>query len=107
MRFTTVELSEIETRILNAGNLALEIEKRLYQRLSDEILDTGRPLNQAAARLAELDLTTAFARRSGAWAKTGAARRSTTSAPSTFRAAAIPVVEHALRQQSGDCLHRQ
>ena len=31
VRFTTVPLSEIETRILNAGNHALEIEKRLYR----------------------------------------------------------------------------
>ena len=30
VRFTTVELSELETRILNAGNRALEIEKRLF-----------------------------------------------------------------------------
>ncbi len=31
VRFTTVPLSEIETRILNAGGHALEIEKRLYR----------------------------------------------------------------------------
>ena len=38
VRFTTVPLSEMETKILNAGGRALEIEKRLYSRLSDAIL---------------------------------------------------------------------
>ncbi|MEE2818965.1 MAG: DNA mismatch repair protein MutS, partial [Pseudomonadota bacterium] len=52
VRFTTVELSEIETRILNAGNLALEIEKRLYTRLSDAILAEAGALNGAARGLA-------------------------------------------------------
>ncbi|MGR3637577.1 MAG: DNA mismatch repair protein MutS, partial [Shimia sp.] len=33
VRFTTVELSEMETKILNAGNRALEIEKGLFERL--------------------------------------------------------------------------
>ncbi len=33
VRFTTVELSEMETKILNAGNHALEIEKRHLSRL--------------------------------------------------------------------------
>ncbi|MCE8418890.1 DNA mismatch repair protein MutS, partial [Rhodovulum sulfidophilum] len=36
LRFTTVELSELETRILNAGNRALEIEKRLYDSLKTD-----------------------------------------------------------------------
>ncbi len=100
VRFTTVELSEIETRILNAGNLALEIEKRLYQKLSDEILDKAARLNQAARGLAELDLTTALAdlARGENWC------RPQVDASRTFdvQGGRHPVVEHALRQQSGD-----
>ncbi|WP_368669711.1 DNA mismatch repair protein MutS [Roseibium sp. RKSG952] len=100
VRFTTVELSEIETRILNAGNLALEIEKRLYQTLSDEILGKAARLNQAARGLAELDLTTALAdlSRGENWC------RPLVDASRAFdvQGGRHPVVEHALRQQSGD-----
>ncbi|AQS46716.1 DNA mismatch repair protein MutS [Thioclava nitratireducens] len=61
VRFTTVELSEIETRILNAGNHALEIEKRLYSGLRQAILDRAGPINEASRALAEIDLASAFA----------------------------------------------
>lgn len=61
VRFTTVELSEIETRILNAGGHALEIEKRLYTRLRDAILAQAGPLGALARALAEIDLATALA----------------------------------------------
>jgi DNA mismatch repair protein MutS len=61
VRFTTVELSEIETRILNAGGHALEIEKRLYSSLKDTILAQAGPLGALARALAEVDLATALA----------------------------------------------
>ncbi len=61
VRFTTVELSEMETRILNAGNRALEIEKRLYDSLKRAILNQAGPINEASRALAEIDLSTAFA----------------------------------------------
>jgi len=61
VRFTTVELSEIETRILNAGGHALEIEKRLYTSLRDAILAQAGPLGALARALAEVDLATALA----------------------------------------------
>ncbi|UUV07824.1 DNA mismatch repair protein MutS [Ruegeria sp. YS9] len=100
VRFTTVELSEIETRILNAGNLALEIEKRLYQRLSDEILSLAARLNQAARGLAELDMTTALAdlARGENWCRP----QVDASRAFNVQGGRHPVVEHALRQQSGD-----
>ncbi len=100
VRFTTVELSEIETRILNAGNLALEIEKRLYQRLSGEILALAARLNQAARGLAELDLTTALAdlARGENWCRP----QVDNSRAFDVKGGRHPVVEHALRQQSGD-----
>ena len=55
VRFTTVELSELETRILNSGGRALEIEKRLYQRLSSAILEMSAKISRAARALAEID----------------------------------------------------
>jgi DNA mismatch repair protein MutS len=61
LRFTTPELSEMETRILNAGGRALEIEKRLYSSLKASILDRAGELTDTARSLSELDLTTALA----------------------------------------------
>lgn len=61
VRFTTVPLSEIETRILNAGNHALEIEKRQYDSLMSAILAESGRIGAAARALAEIDLATAFA----------------------------------------------
>ncbi len=61
VRFTTVALSEMETRILNAGNRALEIEKRLYDGLKATVLAVAAPVGAAARALSEVDLTAAFA----------------------------------------------
>ena len=61
VRFTTVELSEIETKILNAGGRALEIEKRLYSNLKQAILDVAPQLSALARALAELDLSSGLA----------------------------------------------
>jgi len=97
IRFTTVELSELETRILNAGNLALEIEKRLYQGLSDAILALAPELNAAARGLAELDLATSLAdlARAEGWTRP----RIDTSRAFEIEGGRHPVVEQALRQQ--------
>ncbi len=61
VRFTTVELSDLETRILNAGNRALEIEKRLYSGLSAAVLSRSGPVGAAARALAEIDLAAGLA----------------------------------------------
>ena len=42
IRFTTVELSELETRILNARDRALEIEREIFARLTRAVLATAR-----------------------------------------------------------------
>ncbi len=100
VRFTTVELSEIETKILNAGNLALSIEKRLYSVLSDAILSQAAHLNAAARGLAELDLTASLAdlARGDSWCLP----RVDNSRAFDISGGRHPVVENALRQQSGD-----
>ena len=61
LRFTTVELSELETRILNAGGRALEIEKAVFERLRRAVLDESAALGNVARALAELDLAAALA----------------------------------------------
>ena len=61
VRFTTVELSEIETRILNAGGRALEIEKRLYSSLTQAVITTAGPLGALARALSEIDLQAGLA----------------------------------------------
>jgi len=61
VRFTTVELSALETRILNAGNHALEIEKRHYAALCDAVLARAAEIGAAARGLAEIDLAAGFA----------------------------------------------
>ena len=61
VRFTTVDLSEMETRILNAGARALEIEKRLFAALRDAILARAPALAQTARALAEIDLAAGLA----------------------------------------------
>ncbi|MCF6444613.1 DNA mismatch repair protein MutS [Nereida sp. MMG025] len=61
VRFTTVELSELETRILNANGRALEIEKRLYFSLKDACLEKSGQVLAASQALAKIDVATAFA----------------------------------------------
>ncbi|MEP3329662.1 DNA mismatch repair protein MutS [Sedimentitalea sp.] len=100
VRFTTVELSEMETKILNAGNRALEIEKRLYEGIKGSILAEAARLNSAARALAELDLATALAdlARAENWCRP----RVDTSRSFDITGGRHPVVEQALRQQGGD-----
>jgi DNA mismatch repair protein MutS len=96
VRFTTVALSEMETKILNAGNHALEIEKRLYDRLKSEILNAAPDLHRSARALAEIDLALGLAdiARSGDWT------RPIVDGSRAFEIAGgrHPVVEHALRR---------
>jgi len=61
IRFTTLPLSELETRILNSANHALEIEKRLYDSLKCAVLDRSAAIFATARALAEIDLACGFA----------------------------------------------
>lgn len=99
VRFTTVELSEMETKILNAGNHALEIEKRLYESLKRAILDQASLINQTSRALAEIDLATSLAHlaRAQDWCKP----KVDDSRAFDIVGGRHPVVEKALRDQSG------
>lgn len=61
VRFTTLALSEMETRILNAGGRALSIEKRLFETLRAEVLAQAGPVHATARALAEIDVSAALA----------------------------------------------
>jgi len=71
VRFTTMELNELETRILNAGSHAIEIEKRHYSSLREAIIAKAAALSALARALAEIDLAAALAEmaRSEAWCR--------------------------------------
>lgn len=96
VRFTTVPLSEMETKILNAGNRAIEIEKRLYDGLKVMVLDAAALISGAARALAEIDLFAAFAdlARSDDWSepKVDASRAF------SVEGGRHPVVERALKR---------
>ena len=99
VRFTTVELSELETKILNAGNHALEIEKRLYESLKGAILENSAKVAAAAKALAEFDLTTALAdlAMDERWSRPEVNE----SRDFHIEGGRHPVVEAALRKQGG------
>jgi len=99
LRFTTPDLTEMETRILNAGGHALDIEKRLYSTLKDAILDCAAQINAAARALSEVDVASALAdlARGESWTRpiVGQSRRL------LIEGGRHPVVEQALRKQGG------
>ena len=99
VRFTTLPLSEIETRILNAGNHAIEIEKRHHETLRAEVLKEAGPVGEAARALAEIDLVAALADLAAAedWAEPVVDH----SHAFEVQGGRHPVVERALRRQGG------
>jgi DNA mismatch repair protein MutS len=99
VRFTTLPLSDLETRILNAGNHALEIEKRHYSALRDAVLSASATISATARALAELDLAAAFADLAAAenWCEP----RVDDSRAFVITGGRHPVVEQALRRQNG------
>ncbi|WP_090219802.1 DNA mismatch repair protein MutS [Litoreibacter janthinus] len=61
IRFTTLELSELETKILNAGGRATEIELQIFQTICNDVLAVSADLFAAAAALAQLDVYASLA----------------------------------------------
>ena len=99
VRFTTLPLGDLETRILNAGNHALEIEKRLYDSLKGAIVAQSGPLGQVARVLAEIDLASALADLAAGegWVQP----RVDDSRAFVITGGRHPVVERALRRTGG------
>ncbi len=61
MRFTTVELGELEAKISQAGDRAVALELDVFARLVEEILQSGKAIADAARALAVIDVSTALA----------------------------------------------
>jgi DNA mismatch repair protein MutS len=99
VRFTTVELSELETKILNAGNHAVELEKQLYADLRGAILEKAGEIGATSAALAELDLAAALA--DLAQAENWVRPKVDNSRAFDIQGGRHPVVERALARQSG------
>jgi DNA mismatch repair protein MutS len=107
LRFTTPELADLETRILNAAAQALEIERRVFEALRQKVVAAAAAVATTARATAELDVAAALAdlASGGDWVRP---------VVDESRAFAIegsrhPVVEAALRRQgepfvANDCL---
>jgi len=63
MRFTTTELTELESKISSAAERALALELRLFDDLVGDVLARRFEIAEAAAALAGLDLAAALAER--------------------------------------------
>ena len=61
MRFTTLSLSDTETKIINANAKALEIEKQIFNELSALIIQNFEKISAAAEALAVIDITNSLA----------------------------------------------
>jgi DNA mismatch repair protein MutS len=62
VRFTTAELGEIEAKIANAGERALNLELEIFDRLCVNALAASDDLRAAAHAFARLDVATALAK---------------------------------------------
>jgi DNA mismatch repair protein MutS len=62
VRFTTAELGEIEAKIANAGERALNLELEIFDRLCARALEASEELRAAAHAFAMLDVATALAK---------------------------------------------
>ncbi len=96
MRFSTIELSEIEGRIASAGERALALEDEVFQDLAAAVGKSEQALTAVAAALAEVDHLAALAE----LAVTDSYVRPEISDGRGFeiRGGRHPVVEQALRQ---------
>ncbi len=99
VRFTTVELSELETRILNAGARAQELERAVFDHLCGMVLSDAAKLANAARALATLDLHASLAdlATQEGWTRP----KVDDSRAFTVEAGRHPPVEQALRRAGG------
>ncbi|MBS3648671.1 DNA mismatch repair protein MutS [Pseudaminobacter sp. 19-2017] len=61
MRFTTTELADLETKIVNAADRALTIELAVFDQLVAETIRLAEDIRRGAAALAVLDVSAALA----------------------------------------------
>jgi len=101
MRFTTVELNDLEGEIRSAADRALGLELGLYARMVEDILSQTGDLDCLTAAMATLDGLLALAELA---AQHGWARPRFVDEPATLRVEGgrHPVVESALRAGEGE-----
>ncbi|MGH6988093.1 MAG: DNA mismatch repair protein MutS [Caulobacteraceae bacterium] len=107
VRFTTLELADLDARIARAGEGAIELELKIFEAWRSEVRALGEPLLALAEALASLDLAAGLAQ----WAEENRGTRPLVDDSVAFeiRGARHPVVEAAVRRQGGafttnDCL---
>ena len=61
VRFATVELGELETKITGAADKALAVEQRLFDDLTGEVVGRGEEIARCARALAAIDVAAALA----------------------------------------------
>ncbi|MFN6977706.1 MAG: DNA mismatch repair protein MutS, partial [Gemmobacter sp.] len=96
LRFTTLDLAALETRIVNAAAHALDLERAVFERLRGLALAAAAAVSGAARALAEIDVT-------AGWAEIAAEDGWCPPVVDDSRAFAVeagrhPVVERALRR---------
>ena len=98
VRFTTVDLGELETKILNAAGRATGLELEIFEGLRQTILDHAAALQALAISIAEIDVASAFAElaMSGGWVRPIL----NNSRDFVIEQGRHPVVEAALKAQS-------
>ena len=97
MRFSTTELSQLESRITNAASEALAIESRVFADIAAQALEKSAELDATAKALAALDVLTALAEiaNEAGWSRP----RVDNSLAFQIEAGRHPVVEAALRDR--------
>ncbi|MEM6729067.1 MAG: DNA mismatch repair protein MutS, partial [Pseudomonadota bacterium] len=100
VRFTTVALSELETKILSAGQEAQAIELRIFGRLRDEILGQSEALGALSEAIAQIDVAQGQARLAATegWVRP----KLTEGAEFIVEGGRHPVVETALKAAGSD-----
>ncbi|MEQ9245539.1 MAG: DNA mismatch repair protein MutS, partial [Nitratireductor sp.] len=97
MRFTTTELAELETKIANAADRALQIELGVFDQLLSEAVSAADRIRAAADALAVLDVSAALAEL--AEAENYCRPQVDDSLDFHIEGGRHPVVEQALRRQ--------
>ena len=98
VRFTTVELGELETRIINAAGRANGLELEVFESLRSTVLDHAAALQALALSIAEIDVASALAElaMNEGWVRPTL----NTSQDFVIEQGRHPVVEAALKAQS-------
>ncbi|MGE7471750.1 DNA mismatch repair protein MutS [Bosea sp. NPDC003192] len=97
MRFSSVELGELEAKIASAADRALKLELSIFVALTEAVLAQAEPIKAAAQALAVIDVAAALAELAidGGWTRP----QVDDGAAFTIRAGRHPVVEAALKRQ--------